>query len=166
MRSVRSEGDGHYPTKERSEHIQTIDGVPVFGEPLQNAVDQILRVREHGADRVALMADHHLGYSQPIGGVAAYAHHLSPSGVGYDIACGNKAIMTDVTGEWLRPRIAKVMDEVWETLSFGVGCKNPERPENEVLDEDPAWGIEFVSGLKDLAAAQLGTIGSSNELMV
>ena len=142
--------------------MQTIDGVPVFGEPLQNAVDQILRVREHGADRVALMADHHLGYSQPIGGVAAYAHHLSPSGVGYDIACGNKAIKTDIPGEWLRPRISQIMDEVWETIRFGVGQKNPERPDHECLQDDPAWEIEFVADLRDLARGQLGTTGSGN----
>ncbi|MFB5676323.1 RtcB family protein [Paenibacillus terreus] len=35
-----------------------------------------------------LMADHHKGYSQPIGGVVAYEGQISPSGVGYDIACG------------------------------------------------------------------------------
>jgi tRNA-splicing ligase RtcB len=31
----------------------------------------------------------------PIDGVVAYADSISPSGVGYDIACGNKAVLTD-----------------------------------------------------------------------
>jgi tRNA-splicing ligase RtcB len=34
-----------------------------------------------------LCADHHPGYSQPIGGAIAYEGYISPSGVGYDIAC-------------------------------------------------------------------------------
>ena len=47
------------------------------------------------AFRVALMADHHLGYAVPIGGVVAYEEEISPSGVGFDIACGNKAVLLD-----------------------------------------------------------------------
>jgi tRNA-splicing ligase RtcB (3'-phosphate/5'-hydroxy nucleic acid ligase) len=31
----------------------------------------------------------------PIGGVVAYEDSISPSGVGFDIACGNKAVLTD-----------------------------------------------------------------------
>ena len=49
-----------------------------------------------------LCADHHPGYSQPIGGAVAYEGHISPSGVGYDIGCGNKAVRTELTGADLR----------------------------------------------------------------
>jgi len=142
--------------------VQLIDGIPVFGDPLANAVEQIKKVRDHGAERVALMADHHLGYSQPIGGVAAYRDHISPSGVGFDIACGNKAVLTDVPGSWLRENIEAVMDKLYSVLEFGVGRTNPEQPGAECLDSHPAWEIEFVSPLRDLAARQLGTIGSGN----
>ena len=34
---------------------------------------------------------------QPIGGGIAYEGYVSPSGVGYDIGCGNKAVRTDLT---------------------------------------------------------------------
>ncbi len=44
----------------------------------------------------ALMADGHLGYVMPIGGVAAYKEEVSVVGVGFDIACGNDAIRTDL----------------------------------------------------------------------
>lgn len=47
----------------------------------------------------AICADGHVGYSQPIGGVVAYPEHISPSSAGYDIACGNKAVRTDVLVE-------------------------------------------------------------------
>src|ERR1043166_6399540 len=37
------------------------------------------------AERVALMADGHVGYIMPIGGVAAYRDQVSVVGVGFDI---------------------------------------------------------------------------------
>ena len=43
------------------------------------------------------MADGHVGYVMPIGGVAAYREQVSVVGVGFDIACGNAAIRTDLT---------------------------------------------------------------------
>jgi len=43
-----------------------------------------------------LCADGHLGYAQPVGGVIAYEEHVSVSGVGFDIGCGNMAVRLDV----------------------------------------------------------------------
>lgn len=100
--------------------MKIINGIPVFGNPLQNAVDQMVTVMET-AHRGALMADHHLGYSQPIGGVVAYKNHISPSGVGYDIACGNKAVRLDMMGCQLRANIDLTMDRVWRSIEFGIG---------------------------------------------
>ena len=56
----------------------------------------------------------------------AYKNAISPTGVGYDIGCGNKAVRVDMPGSELRSRIAKIMDDVWSTISFGVGRKNNE----------------------------------------
>ncbi len=42
------------------------------------------------------MADGHVGYVMPIGGVAAYDNKASVVGVGFDIACGNAAIRTNL----------------------------------------------------------------------
>lgn len=141
--------------------MQMIDGIPVFGEPIENAVEQIATVAK-GADHAALMADHHLGYSMPIGGVAAYRNHVSPSGVGYDIACGNKAVKLDGPGEDIVPHISEIMDEVFNTISFGVGRKNPEPVEHTLFTDDPAWDIPAVNELRALAEDQLGTVGSGN----
>lgn len=66
--------------------FQLIKGIPVWGEPLHNAIDQMANCLRT-ADRAALMADHHLGYAVPVGGVVAYRGKVSPSGVGFDIAC-------------------------------------------------------------------------------
>jgi tRNA-splicing ligase RtcB len=137
-----------------------IDGIPVWGDPQQNAVDQILNCARQ-ADAAALMADHHLGYAVPIGGVVAYADKISPSGVGYDIACGNKAVRLDIPADEVKSHIGPIMDDIWRTLSFGVGLKNDERVDHELFD-DPAWHVPIARQNKQLAQEQLGTIGSGN----
>jgi tRNA-splicing ligase RtcB len=113
------------------------------------------------ADGGALMADHHLGYSVPIGGVLAYKNHISPSGVGYDIGCGNKAVLTDLHYADVKDRMSDIMDRVFKEISFGVGRNNATPIEHPLFDlnlwEDPA-----VVPLKDMARAQLGTVGSGN----
>lgn len=140
----------------------TEKGYPIFGTPLEQAVQQIEEVRKT-ADRVALMADHHVGYSMPIGGVAAYRNKVSPSGVGFDIACGNKAIrLAGIDLEQVIFNINNIMDEIFDTISFGVGRKNSETVEHELFDDDPAWDIPEVAELKELAQKQLGTVGSGN----
>ena len=138
-----------------------IQGIPVFGEPLENAVEQIVRC-SRDAERAALMADHHLGYAVPIGGVVAYDGFVSPSGVGYDIACGNKAVLLDADAEDVRANISTIMDDLWKTLSFGIGRKNKEDVDHELFYDDPAWDIPVAGELKTLAREQLGTIGSGN----
>jgi tRNA-splicing ligase RtcB len=63
----------------------------VFGQHDHKTLDQIRDVGQR-AVRTALMADGHVGYVMPIGGVAAYDNQVSVVGVGFDIACGNAAI--------------------------------------------------------------------------
>ncbi len=137
-----------------------INGVPVWGDPQQNAVDQILNCARQ-AQATALMADHHLGYAVPIGGVVAYADKISPSGVGYDIACGNKAVRLDIPAAEVKAHIGPIMDDIWRTLSFGVGLKNTERVDHDLFD-DVSWQIPIARQHKQLAQEQLGTIGSGN----
>lgn len=145
--------------------MKIIDGIPVWGEPLLNAVEQMKNCMrpENGACKAALMADHHLGYAVPVGGVIAYRDAISPSGVGFDIACGNKAVLTDATlGVDVKPdEIGKLMDDVVRTISFGIGRINNE-PVDHPLFDDPAWDIPAAAALKDKARAQLGTVGSGN----
>lgn len=141
--------------------MQLVDGtIPVFGEADEKTLGQI-RVCAKTADRVALMPDNHLGYGVPIGGVVAYRDSISPTGVGYDIGCGNKAVLTDMNGSDLRANIKPIMDDVWRIISFGVGRKNDERVDH-ALFEDSAWKLESIAPLKEMARQQLGTVGSGN----
>ena len=138
-----------------------IKNIPVWGTPLDNAVEQIVTCRETAA-HAALMADHHLGYSMPIGGVCAYENQISPTGVGYDISCGNKAVRLDIDADQVRQDIKPLMDEIWNTLSFGVGLKNKEQVDHPLFEDDDAWDIPIARSMKGLAREQLGTIGSGN----
>jgi tRNA-splicing ligase RtcB (3'-phosphate/5'-hydroxy nucleic acid ligase) len=140
-----------------------VDGIPVFGEADENTLAQ-MRTAVRTAARGALMADNHLGYAVPIGGVLAYDEAISPSGVGYDIACGNRASKTNIhisDMEGGRALVETWMNKVAATISFGVGRKNAESVDDDLFD-DPAWQIPAVARLRDKAADQLGTVGSGN----
>jgi len=140
--------------------MKIIDGIPVWGDADPGALSQI-KTCAKTADRVALMADGHKGYAVPIGGVVAYKTSISPSGVGYDIACGNKAVLTDMAGADLRADIKTIMDDVWNQIAFGIGRKNDERVDHSLFDS-PAWKADAVAPLKEMARQQLGTVGSGN----
>ncbi|HEX8392647.1 MAG TPA: RtcB family protein, partial [Longimicrobium sp.] len=58
----------------------------IFGQHDENTIRQIQDVASR-AEQAALMADGHVGYTMPIGGVAAYRDKVSVVGVGFDIAC-------------------------------------------------------------------------------
>lgn len=84
--------------------MKLVGDIPVFGEPVDEGALKQIQNAFPLADRAALMADHHLGFGVPIGGVVAYREHVSPSGVGYDIACGNKAVRLDIESSgWALP---------------------------------------------------------------
>jgi tRNA-splicing ligase RtcB len=97
----------------------------------------------------------------PIGGVVAYRDSISPSGVGFDIACGNKAVSLDMPGPALRTNIGEIMDDVSKTISFGVGRRNAERVDHALFDS-AVWKCEAAAPLKEMARQQLGTVGSGN----
>jgi tRNA-splicing ligase RtcB (3'-phosphate/5'-hydroxy nucleic acid ligase) len=140
--------------------MRLIDNIPVWGPPDEGALSQI-KTCAKTADKVALMADHHKGYAVPIGGVVAYKASISPSGVGFDIACGNKAVLLDMPGSALRADIRKIMDDVFHTISFGIGRRNAEQVDHPLFDS-PAWKCEAAAPLKQMAREQLGTVGSGN----
>jgi tRNA-splicing ligase RtcB len=140
----------------------------VFGTHDEATLAQLRDVASR-AERAALMADGHKGYVMPIGGVAAYRDKVSVVGVGFDIACGNAAILTDRTlTDFTREDLTRIADEIQTEISFGVGrtCKADDAPVDDPLFEDPSW--EAVprkherDRLKAKARTQLGTVGSGN----
>jgi tRNA-splicing ligase RtcB len=140
----------------------------VFGTHDEKTIAQL----EHVATRAAyaaLMADGHTGYLMPIGGVAAYRNQVSVPGVGYDIACGNAAIMTDrFIDEYSRKDLELLADEIQRTISFGMGRSNRagDAPVDHPLFQSDAWSLlpdnARAHELKSKARNQLGTVGSGN----
>lgn len=142
--------------------------VKIFGEHEPDTLLQFDDVASR-ADFAALMADGHLGYTMPVGGVAAYRNHVSIAGVGVDIACGNAAVCTDLRLEDFEPRdLAEIADTIYAGLVFGAGGTNadPAAPWDHPLFDDPRWGRIPAAAdperLRDKARAQLGTIGGGN----
>ncbi|HEX2291951.1 MAG TPA: RtcB family protein [Gaiellaceae bacterium] len=139
--------------------------VTTFGEVDDRSLQQLRRCMEAGdADFGVLCADHHPGYSQPIGGGIAYEGYVSPSGVGFDIGCGNKAGRTELTRADLDERggVEAVMREISRRISFGMGVPARERVDHPVLDRIREADFEPQRKLHKLAAEQLGTVGSGN----
>jgi tRNA-splicing ligase RtcB len=145
--------------------MRIIDGIPIFGTDVDEGALSQIKTCSIDAEKVALMADHHKGYAVPIGGVVAYKDAISPSGVGYDIGCGNKAVRLAVEPKdvpALKADMSNVMDQVSKHISFGIGRKNQTAVDHSLF-EDCAWQrLEVFHNLKDLAYGQLGTVGSGN----
>jgi len=143
--------------------------ITIFGEHEPNTLKQLEDVASR-AVRAALMADGHLGYVMPIGGVAAYRDKVSVVGVGFDIACGNAAIRTDLTlhgTPGLIERLPAIADEIQDVVSFGMGRKNrsDDAPVDHALFQSPSWDAlprHAKDGLRSKARQQLGTVGSGN----
>jgi tRNA-splicing ligase RtcB len=143
--------------------VQYINGCPVYGEHDDQTIAQFLDVLNR-AEYGALMADGHLGYVMPIGGVASYRNHISPVGVGFDIGCGNLAVRLDMQETDLD--LVHLLDRIEEDISFGIGQTNPAAPRDHPLFESDLW-LAYESAslreiLKTLARNQLGTVGAGN----
>jgi tRNA-splicing ligase RtcB (3'-phosphate/5'-hydroxy nucleic acid ligase) len=149
----------------------------VFGKHDPNTLEQFKAVEET-AVKAALMADGHFGYIMPVGGVAAYDNMVSVHGVGYDIACGNCAIKTDMhtsifgkAGDKRHFMLERVANKIQQAISFGVGRTNhaDDAPTDHSLFESDSWlrlreraGHGEMRRLKEKAQEQLGTVGSGN----
>lgn len=141
----------------------TTDQLVVFGDHDERTLGQIERCAAAAPNAGAVLcADGHLGYSMPIGGVVAYTEHVSPNAVGYDIACGNKAVLTNLLLEEVEQDLPAIADEISKRISFGVGRKNNEPVDHSVLDEIRDAAFEPQRELLDKAAEQLGTVGAGN----
>jgi tRNA-splicing ligase RtcB len=139
--------------------------IKTFGPVDDRSLGQLKRCMEAGdAEFGVLCADHHPGYSQPIGGGIAYEGYVSPSGVGYDIGCGNKATQTELTRADLDKLggVEALMSEITRRISFGMGVPARERVEHPVLDAIREAEFAPQRKLAQLAESQLGTVGSGN----
>ena len=70
------------------------------------------------------MPDIHWGYGFAIGGVAATKVEegvISPGGVGYDINCGVRLLVTSLDEADVRPKIKELVDQLYRDVPSGLG---------------------------------------------
>jgi tRNA-splicing ligase RtcB len=136
----------------------------IYGDHDQRTKDQLQRCLDAEAGAIGVLcADGHLGYSMPIGGVVGYRRYVSPSGVGYDIACGNMAVQTNVMAKDVpHAEMERLADEIQRRISFGVGRRNNEPAESPVFDRIAESPVPQQRALLQMAQGQLGTVGSGN----
>lgn len=113
----------------------------------------------------ALMADGHVGYGLPIGGVLATDNAIIPYAVGVDISCSVKLSILDIPPTELIDHIQRFKEAIEAETRFGVGANfKRDKRKHEVMDED--WTISPITAAnKDKAWEQLGTSGSGNHFV-
>lgn len=143
------------------------------------------------------MPDIHWGYGFPIGGVAATSVGdgvVSPGGVGFDINCGVRLLRTNLTAVEVRPRIERLVSELYLNVPSGLGSSGKLRVSQKELDEILVTGSQWAvnrgygdaediilceesgcipganpekvsSKAKKRGIPQLGTLGSGNHFL-
>ena len=104
-----------------------------------------------GIQRAAYaMPDAHWGYGFPIGGVAAFDPHrggvVSAGGVGFDISCGVRTLLTGVPRRDLEPLKERVADALYRDVPAGVGSTGQVRMNMQEIDAmlrgGARWAVE------------------------
>ncbi|MDO9547439.1 MAG: RtcB family protein [Candidatus Marinimicrobia bacterium] len=103
------------------------------------------------------MPDIHWGYGFPIGGVAATDAHsgvISPGGVGYDINCGVRLLRTNLSADFIRPKIKNLVTTLFNAIPSGVGShgairKLSRKDIRNVILKGAGWAIENGFGHSD-----------------
>lgn len=173
---------------------------PLIREMDEAVFDQISNVATlPGITRYALcMPDGHSGYGFPIGGVAAMdiddGGVISPGGIGFDINCGMRLCVTNLTWPEVEPRLRTLVDRLFQRVPAGVGSRGfvkLSRPEfRRVVQEGARWCLRndlawpedlelteeqgCIEGADaslvseqaiDRGLAQIGTLGSGNHYL-
>lgn len=103
-----------------------------------------------GITKYALcMPDGHFGYGFPIGGVAAMDIEqggvISPGGIGFDINCGMRLVVTNLTYNEVKPYIKQVIDRLYQRVPAGVGStgfiKLSRSEFRQVVEEGVGWCV-------------------------
>ncbi len=175
------------------------------------ATEKLLREMDEGVfDQVTNMAtlpgilkyaycmpDGHWGYGFPIGGVAAMgaeAGVISPGGIGFDVNCGMRLVLTNLTYDEVKPHLRQLVDRLFERVPAGVGStgfvKISQDEFRQVVQEGARWCVQNgygwpedlerteeggciagadVSKISDRAVKrgynQIGTLGSGNHYL-
>jgi len=126
---------------------------PEFKEALQ----QIVNVTHMPGIVAALaMPDIHWGYGFPIGGVGVFDAKdgvISPGGIGFDINCGVRLMMTSLTCEEIKPQLRRLVKAIYDAVPVGVGASGAVKVNDKTLRkvcvEGAHWAVENGYGSKE-----------------
>jgi len=100
-----------------------------------------------GIQRAALvMPDAHEGYGFPIGGVAATEFPngtISPGGIGYDINCGVRVLLSGLQFKDVVTRLEKLSQKVFENVPSGVGKSGHHKLSVKELEDVLSNGVNW-----------------------
>ena len=106
--------------------------------------------------RSLAMPDIHWGYGFPIGGVAATRVSdgvISPGGVGFDINCGVRLLRTNLTENEVKPKIEKLLSELFTNVPSGLGSEGKIRLRGKEIEKllvkGAAWAVEAGYGERE-----------------
>jgi tRNA-splicing ligase RtcB len=171
-----------------------VPGVIFASKALVEAMDE--KVREQVTNVAALpgivtasyaMPDAHWGYGFPIGGVAAFdanqAGVVSAGGVGFDISCGVRTLLTGLQRADIEPLKDRLADALFHSIPVGLGSTGNIHLHDRGMT-DMLWGrredLERVEEQGCMAGAQpeqvslqarkrqrneMGTLGSGNHYL-
>jgi tRNA-splicing ligase RtcB (3'-phosphate/5'-hydroxy nucleic acid ligase) len=182
-----------------------VPGILYASEPLIREMDD--KVAEQVRNVASLpgivgasyaMPDAHWGYGFPIGGVAAFDPDVdgvvSAGGVGFDISCGVRTLVTGLREERIEPVKSKLAEELFRRVPAGMGQRGRLHLDDEQLDamltggarwavsqgygrpndleriEDDGRAAEAVPAqvsqkARDRQRNQMGTLGSGNHYL-
>ena len=155
---------GHWMWKLMPENRMRVPAIIFASELLLSEMDE--KVLEQLSNVATLpgivaasmaMPDAHWGYGFPIGGVAAFDPDqggvVSAGGVGFDIACGVRTLLTGIHFEELLPRKKVLADLLFQTIPAGLGSRGKLKVVNKEMDllllEGAKWAVEQGFGYKE-----------------
>ncbi|MBD1942301.1 RtcB family protein [Coleofasciculus sp. FACHB-712] len=131
----------------------------IISELDEAVYDQVTNVATlPGITKYAMcMPDGHFGYGFPIGGVAAMDVEkggvISPGGIGFDINCGMRLMVTNLTYHEVKPYIKKLVDRLYERVPAGVGSsgfvKLSRNDFRKVVEQGAQWCVNNGYGWKE-----------------
>ena len=93
------------------------------------------------------MPDAHWGYGFPIGGVAAFdparGGVISAGGVGFDISCGVRTMLTGIELSELEPKKSALADALFRRIPAGVGSTGEITLSGEEMDDMLCGGARW-----------------------
>ncbi|MGV8083456.1 MAG: RtcB family protein [Coriobacteriia bacterium] len=113
---------------------------------------------------VALMADAHVGFGMPIGGVLAARGQILPHAVGLDIGCGVRAWRTNVSAASLMEHRDRILNDIQRSVPQGFEWHRASQASRTSLFDDvpriPALSAEI-----EKAQRQVGSLGGGNHFI-